>query len=482
MVEASVEVALRIGKYELVKTLGSGGFGTVYEARDTSLFNKRVALKLLNVDSGEARAEMIEEIKRLSQFNDPFVLATTDWGEFDGRVFMVTEYVEGDTLAKLETKLREKEGVPAGSPIFDPLFAASFGFDVARALMKVHLAGVVHKDLKPDNVIVELESGGSRRIRAVKLIDFGLATQTGVQHDQAKGTAWYVAPEVLQGRPVSPSTDVYSLGCMLFEMVTGHPPYDGSIQEIINQHGSAEPPPTMSVGASEDEEEFAQLVFTMMSKEPAARATSTMRLVDQLGRIKSQLEGARTNIVRAPGPLLPAPTQKLPPPVAAGTTTNELSLEADRAPTSRRRLWVGLALLVLGVAFVAARLSSTDEVVPPRPVEPPALATAPMVPVEPQTVVVPPAVDEPEELVPLPKPAVVKPTVKPSPSSNCAPDDAWRKRLDLDLSDLEKRSKLPLDETDREVRAIHEAAKAATTSQDCARVDARFDAFMRRAL
>ncbi|MCU0695056.1 MAG: protein kinase [Myxococcaceae bacterium] len=498
MAEESVTVALRIGKYEVVRELGSGGFGTVYEARDTSLFNKRVALKLLNVDGAEARAEMIDEIKRLSSFNDPFILATTDWGESDGRVFMVTEFVEGDTLTKLEAKLREKERIPSGSPIFDPLFAASFGFDVARALMKVHLNGVVHKDLKPDNVIVELESGGSRRIRAVKLIDFGLATQTGVKHEQAKGTAWYVAPEVLQARPVSPNTDVYSLGCMLFEMVSGHPPYDGSIQEITNQHVSFEPPPMMTIGTSEGEEEFAQLVVTMMSKEPAARATSTMRLVDQLGRIKAQLEGARTNIVRAPGPLLPAPTQKLPTAQAPAATTDNLGLRSSELETragitqgwSRRStVLVALVLLTIAGAFVASRLTPPDSGSPP-----PSITEAPLAPVTPPEpapsvtpVAEPKPIEVPDELAPVARPApvpVVKPSVKPAaPQPTCVPDENWRKRVKGDLRELEATgTKLTPLERDRAIEPIYEAAQVARTSAECARVDKQIEELARRAI
>ena len=496
MAEESVEVALRIGKYELVRTLGSGGYGTVYEARDTSLFDKRVALKLLNVDNDAARSEMIEEIKRLCRFNDPFILATTDWGEFDGRIFMVTEFVEGETLKSLEDRLREKERVPEGTPVFDALFAASFGFEVARALMKVHLAGVVHKDLKPENVIVEIESGGSQRIRAVKLIDFGLAARSGVRHDKPAGTPSYVSPEVLQARPVSPNTDVYSLGCMLFEMVTGRAPYEGSIQEVIDQHGSAAPPPLMAVGSTEADEDFAQLVFTMMSKEPAARSTTTMRLVDQLGRVKAQLEAARTSIGRAPGPLLPAPTQKLPAAQAPSATTDEFgfapsALEQTTQGSSRRPVvLVALVLLTIAGAFVASRLvpkttSPADVPRSPSPESvPKPVAVAPLPPV------VAPGLapsDAGDELVPLavtkannPKPRPVEPK---RAVIECESTPDWKRRMFGNLAALETYANaMPVMELTRESERVGKLIHDAVTPKDCARAIVEFEALKERAI
>jgi hypothetical protein len=181
----------------------------------------------------------------------------------------------------------------------------------------------------------------------------------------------------------------------------------------------------------------------------------------------------------------PPPGSSAPPP-GSGFTEHSVTQrlpprEPVQQPTARSKASLGLVLLALVVFGAGATMMvlslraapPTIAVMAPAPPAPPPPSPPPSA--APVAVVVPTSPDAAPT-------AAAKPTAKPAPTSTCIADDAWRKRLDMDLSDLEKRSQLPLDETDREVRALHDAAKAATTSQDCARVDARFDALMRRAL
>jgi eukaryotic-like serine/threonine-protein kinase len=486
-----IEPTVLDGRYELGRLLGQGGFGAVYEARDLKFPDMKLAVKMLHADNAEAREALKAEIRHLSQINDPYVLRTTDWGEHGDSIFMVTEFVNGKTLTELKDEHWKQNGPGAG---FDPLFAVDIGHWIARSLRAVHAAGIVHRDLTPNNVIISLHgTGHTATVHALKLIDFGLASARGVARSVAEGTPHYVPPEVLLRKPVSPNTDIYGLGCILFELVMGEPPYPSNEpQVVVEQHCSPDPPPRMHSG----NDEFDDLVARMMSKNPIERADSTSEVLDLLSRISAEFQRSRT-VRRAAGPLLPAApdaeTRKLPGPVAV--STDELGVVPlpqvpemkELLPSNRRPLMIGAAILaVIALAFVASRLGPAEK--------PPEVAVAPQAEVAPVAVVAPvpppapiePVPVPPDELAPLAKvePPKPKPAVKPvEPKITCEPTHEWKQMMFGNLAAVEtyanKMSALEVSqESDRVGRIVNEAQ----TPKECARAIAEFEALKNRAI
>src|SRR5215468_7884343 len=221
---------IRLGPYEIVAPLGAGGMGEVYRARDTRL-DRTVAIKILpqhlSIDS--VRKQRFErEAKAISSLNHPHICILHDIGQQDGIDFLVMEYVEGETLAKR----LEKGPLPLEQ-------ALKFGAQIADALDRAHGNGIVHRDLKPGNIM--LTATGA------KLLDFGLArpfaslanatTLAGVsphpsvtQEGTIVGTFQYMSPEQLEGKELDGRSDIFSLGAVLYEMVTGKRPFDGKSQ------------------------------------------------------------------------------------------------------------------------------------------------------------------------------------------------------------------------------------------------------------
>lgn len=230
---ANVENKLRSGDrlshYEIEKLLGAGGMGEVYLAHDTKL-DRKVALKILN-QSVEANtsnvARFIQEAKAASALNHPNILVIHEIGEHEARHFIVSEYVDGQTL---RTALNANE-----RPIGEIL---DISIQIASALNAAHEKNIVHRDIKPENVILRPDG-------LAKVLDFGLAKlieqksrsligfeDETARHDQTEkgvilGTVNYLSPEQAKGDPVDQRTDIFSLGVLLYEMITGKTPFAG---------------------------------------------------------------------------------------------------------------------------------------------------------------------------------------------------------------------------------------------------------------
>lgn len=227
------------GRYAIEEVLGQGGFGVVYRATHLAL-GQPVALKFLSAswaNSAEIRARFQREAFTLARLRHPGIVAVHDFGEVDGCLFLAMELVDGETLAS---------SLPRDRPLPDARVAAVLD-QICEVLAVAHAAGVVHRDLKPDNVML---SGGR-----VKLLDFGLAltVEPGAARltrtHAIQGTPTYMSPEQCRGRDVGPATDVYALGVMLYELLTGRPPFDGSaVLELMTQHTFVDPPPMHEVG------------------------------------------------------------------------------------------------------------------------------------------------------------------------------------------------------------------------------------------
>src|SRR3954471_7980443 len=205
------------GRYELHRKIARGGMADVYLARD-SLLDRPVALKVLFPEFATDRS-FVERFRREAQaaanLSHPNIVSVYDWGEEGGTYFIVMEYVEGRSLAQI---LRDE------GPLL-PDRAADIATDIAAALGFAHRNGVIHRDVKPGNVLIS-------PLGQVKVTDFGIAravttqdnlTQTGT----VMGTATYFSPEQARGESVDPRSDVYSLGVVLYELLTGEPPFTG---------------------------------------------------------------------------------------------------------------------------------------------------------------------------------------------------------------------------------------------------------------
>jgi TolB-like protein/tRNA A-37 threonylcarbamoyl transferase component Bud32/Tfp pilus assembly protein PilF len=268
MLRESPDVALaagdRVGSYEIVEALGAGGMGEVYKARDQKL-DRLVALKLLRPEAGgdpNAAARLLAEARAASALNHPGIATVYEVGDD----YISMEYVDGSTLA--EHCRRREPAVP------ELLGIASA---IAEALAAAHERGIVHRDVKPSNVLV---AGGDR----VKLVDFGLARladpfSPDAPTESAKvleGTVSYMSPEQLRGAALDARTDVFSLGVVLYEMLEGRPPFTGrTVVEIFDGILRSEPPPLTRFG-DELPPELARIVLKMLEKD-RDRRFQTMR-------------------------------------------------------------------------------------------------------------------------------------------------------------------------------------------------------------
>jgi serine/threonine-protein kinase len=210
------------GRYRLEARIGAGGMSTVYRALDETL-QRRVAIKLLNreVASDSDQLERFRrEARAVAQLSHPHIVGVIDAGEDDGRPYIVFEYVEGETLKE---RIRRLGRLPIPE-------AVAYSIEIARALGAAHARGIVHRDVKPQNVLIDDEG-------SAKVTDFGIARtldEEGLTADgRVLGTTDYVSPEQALGQSVTGQSDLYSLGIALYEMLTGEVPFKGDNQVAV---------------------------------------------------------------------------------------------------------------------------------------------------------------------------------------------------------------------------------------------------------
>ncbi|MCG8417191.1 MAG: protein kinase [Proteobacteria bacterium] len=255
------------GRYRIIERVGVGGMGKVFKVTHTRL-GKTFALKIISgglAREKKARELFYREARLASSLSHPNVTSVVDFGEDDAvGNFMVMEFVRGELLAdRLERESRIQ--VRQASEIIK---------QVAAALDYIHNKGIVHCDIKTENIMLtEVEGGAHKRNKLqVKLLDFGLARSTSGLHNTGSlsGTPHYVAPERLRGEQVAPSNDIYGLGILFYELITGTVPWDGTVDEILNGHLDRDPtPPSQLVDGLEPAVEA--LVLRTLAKDPARR-------------------------------------------------------------------------------------------------------------------------------------------------------------------------------------------------------------------
>ncbi len=273
------------GRYELEERVGSGGMSTVYRAHD-SLLERKVALKILHARFGDDE-EYVERFRRearaVAQLAHPNIVTVIDRGEDAGRQFIVFEYVDGDDLKQLIDK--------TGPLPIDQV--VELGREIAAALAFAHERGIVHRDVKPQNVL--LSDGRA------KVTDFGIARSLDVEHGVTQtgtvlGTSNYIAPEQASGQPIDDRSDVYSFGVVLFELLTGTVPFEGeSFVAVALQHIN-EPAPSVLDRRPDTPPRLARLVDAMLEKQHDARP-SMDEVAAELGSVAAPETGERTVVV-----------------------------------------------------------------------------------------------------------------------------------------------------------------------------------------
>lgn len=277
--------------HRIIQKLTHGGFGTVFLADNLGLPGQRTVVKAMPLGQlSEREADVLRHI------DHPTVVKVLALGRTETFQYIVMEYLQGETLDALLGKYHQ----------IGPIQTVRIGLRIADALDAVHEKGLVHRDLKPANIMLKLAKDHGKFVDWLKLIDFGLARDHGHQMTQAEGTPEYVAPETLQQQPVTPSSDLYALGVILHEMLTGQRPYQASsVHVMVSQHVNAIVPHVRDL-APDVSVELDQLVFELMSKEPSQRPQSASEVAKRLARLEREMSDGSTGIAMMPPGVLAA--------------------------------------------------------------------------------------------------------------------------------------------------------------------------------
>lgn len=382
---------MKIGRYEILEEIGRGAMGTVYRARDP-LIERTVAIKTVPItqlrqEGTDAESRFLREAKSAGRLSHPNIVTIYDVGEADGLAYIAMEFLSGPTLRELIDK---------GPMPLD--LALDTATQMAEALAFAHQHGVIHRDIKPANVVVTEQNG------RIKLTDFGIAHLANSEHThtgQMLGSPRYMSPEQAMGHEVDGRSDIFSLGAMLYEMLTGHYAFDGDslptiVYRVVNDTPAAASSVRPQVPAG-----LSSLVAHMLSKNPHARPDAPTLVSALHGLARAEKQGRE--------PAAPNRTPRLLPFLAFG------------AP-------LGVFLLVgVGIIVIEHFLDA------PQPAEPAVAQEAAALPPPPP--IVPPPVE------PTPPPAASPPAAKP---------DLYLAGLDKKRAELRlRRTELLLEYTER---------------------------------
>ena len=267
----------RIGRYTLHNRLGRGGMGALYLAQDETL-NRWVALKLLqaDLDLPDARERFTREARAVAALNHPNIVTIHDFGEDDGSLFIVMEYIEGETLAEM---IRRR------APMTDAQKLILLQ-ELCAGVAYAHRAGIIHRDLKPANLMVDPNG-------ALKILDFGIARMADSSMTKASaliGTPGYMSPEQIRGDAIDGRSDLFSTGAVAYELMSGREAFQGdTCHTIMNAVLQGDPPPLIDISPGIDPELDA-IVRRAMAKDPADRYQGAEALQADFERVRSRLD------------------------------------------------------------------------------------------------------------------------------------------------------------------------------------------------
>lgn len=436
-------IGLELGGFHVVRLLAAGGMGLVYEALHRAI-GRRAAVKVLKPEvaaDAEWTRRFLSEARALGSLKHRNLIEVLNFGKTpDGRDYLMMEFLDGEPLDAYIRRLGQ----------LAPAVALGIVDQILNGLAEAHKKGVVHRDLKPSNVFLLREHNGEL---LVKVLDFGLARQEPIalidgaiqltqRTDGASllaGTPEYIAPEQAQGRKVEGSADLYSLGVMLFEMVTGRLPFEAeSVTALLQKHLSERPPRLSAVmnNAPEGLEEF---IESLLQKEPELRPSSAdgARVTVQrlLKRLAQDSTAVRAMPVEPEVSSKHAPTMKIDRPI-----------ELQEKP---RRGWVWALVALIVLLLMGVLLAGRGQ---PEKIATPVAEVTPVVvaPVVVTPVVTPEPVAEPVKVTAPPDDMVALPSKLETPkpktelvvrkvfidSVECQPTADWKKRLGGDLAQM----------------------------------------------
>jgi eukaryotic-like serine/threonine-protein kinase len=366
-----------IGHYKILEPLGAGGMGEVFLALDTTL-GRKVAIKLLPAQftsDPERLPRFQQEASTASALNHPNIITIHEIGAAEGRQFITTEFIEGETLRQVMDH--------AGLTLSETLDIAA---QVAAALEAAHEAGIAHRDIKPENIMIR------RRDRIVKVLDFGLAKLTEKSADKrvtdsematralvrtmagvVMGTTYYMSPEQARGAPVDERTDIWSLGVVLYEMLSGQTPFKGETGEDVRASILRDEPAPLP---AEVPEPIKLVVEKALRKNRDERCQTASEMLSDLRSLQTQAFDSNSQAARiSPGPSTAAPPQALPTDVAAiaqtgGPASTQTASSAEYIAGAIKQhktvAIVSLSIIVLAAAalvyFVRGRGVATNSI------------------------------------------------------------------------------------------------------------------------
>ncbi|MGO9212032.1 MAG: protein kinase domain-containing protein [Terriglobales bacterium] len=425
----------KIGRYDITGELGKGAMGVVYKATDPNI-GRTVAIKTTRLDAHGLDTEDLlrrfrNEARAAGTLNHPNIVTIYDAGEQEGVFYIAMEYIEGETLHGL---LSQHRSLPL-EKVIDIVRQVCAGLDYA------HAHGVIHRDVKPANIM--LAASG-----AVKVMDFGIAKAGGTvtATGQVLGTPNYMSPEQVKGKPIDGRSDLFSVGVLLYEMLTGEKPFDGqNVTTIIYKIVSENPIPPRELDVT-IHPGLSAVVTKALAKAPDERYQTGAELVADLANYKSLgSESGATQLISAAGDrtvVTPAPPPTRPPAPLAPAPPSPTVQQAS-APGMNMRVLVGVVVLLLIAALVAWRVyrrhqqqgqeAAATQSLPavqqpaaaPPPAPPAETAATPTAPPQTPSAEATPA-PEPPQPAPRPasKPKVKTAAVPPAPVPQPAPADA----------------------------------------------------------